>query len=272
VLSINDIGRWVRGVVFDWLPLMGVLLLYDLSNGVRTHIGIQPHVWPQIDVDRALSGGVLPTERLQHALYDPGVAHFYDYGVWGVYLSHFFVTLIVAALLWRFAPERFKRWRNLVVGLATMGFVTYILFPAVPPWLAAYDHHIDPVHRVIAEMWQHTGIAPASALFENHSGFYNQVAAIPSLHAAYPLMLLMFCWSWVGRWARAGLIAYVMAMAFTLVYTGEHYFADILVGWVYAVGAYTAVTAAERAWARRRARAPTSGLERPGEASPARAG
>ena len=44
-----------------------------------------------------------------------------------------------------------------------------------------------------------------------------------------------------------GLVAYVLAMAFTLVYTGEHYVADIVIGWLYAAAVVAGV-----AWARRR--------------------
>jgi hypothetical protein len=43
-----------------------------------------------------------------------------------------------------------------------------------------------------------------------------------------------------------------LLMAFTLVYSAEHYVADILLGWVYAVAAFTLVTAAGRWRAARR--------------------
>jgi membrane-associated phospholipid phosphatase len=244
-VSLSDPLRWARSVVVDWLPLMIVLLCYDLSLPVREWVGIKPHVWPQLDADR-LVFGQLPTVSLQHQLYDVGVAHWYDYVVFVVYLSHFFVTLIVLALLWKLSYQRFRHYRALVVALATAGFVTYVLFPAVPPWLAAVDGYIEPVPRVIAGMWGAAGIEPAKALFENHGEFYNQEAAIPSLHAAYPMLLLLFFWG-AGRWVRAGLIAYVLAMAFTLVYAGEHYVADILIGWLYAAAVVAGV-----AWARRR--------------------
>jgi membrane-associated phospholipid phosphatase len=117
--------------------------------------------------------------------------------------------------------------------------------------MAAREGHIEPVTRVMAGMWDAVGIAPAKALFENHGEFYNQEAAIPSLHAAYPMLLLLFFWG-AGRWARTGLIAYVLAMAFTLVYSGEHYVADILIGWLYAGGAFAVVSWAGRRRARRR--------------------
>ena len=249
-VSLSDPRRWARGVVVDWLPLMVVLLCYDLSLPVREWIGITPHVWPQLDADR-LVFGQLPTIWLQHALYDAGTAHWYDYVGFVVYLSHFFVTLLVLALLWRLSYERFRHYRALVVTLATAGFVTYVLFPAVPPWLAAWYGYIGPVHRVIAGMWETVGVAPAKALFENHGQFYNQEAAIPSLHAAYPMLLLLFFWG-AGRWARVGLVAYVLAMAFTLVYSGEHYVSDILVGWLYAAAVTAGVSWARRRRARRR--------------------
>ena len=251
-VSLSDPLRWARGVLVDWLPLMIVLLCYDLSLPVREWLGIVPHVWPQLDADRVVFGP-LPTTSLQRRLYGAGAPHWYDYIAFVVYLSHFFVTLLVLALLWKLSYQRFRHYRALVVALATAGFVTYVLFPAVPPWLAAREGYIEPVTRVMAGMWGSVGIAPAKALFENHGEFYNQEAAIPSLHAAYPMLLLLFLWG-AGRWARTALIAYVLAMAFTLVYSGEHYVADILIGWLYAAGAFAVV-----AWARgRRARRRTT--------------
>lgn len=248
-ISLSDPVRWARGVVVDWLPLMALLLCYDLSRPVREWIGARPHVLPQLDADRWLFGEV-PSISLQHAFHDPGVAHWYDFAAFAVYLSHFFVTLAVLAILWKVSHRRFREYRTLVVALATVGFAAYVLFPAAPPWLAAYEGHIEAVPRAIAGMWTEVGIAPAAALFENRGEFYNQEAAVPSLHAAYPMLLLLFFWG-AGRWARIGLGAYVVAMALTLVYTGEHYVSDVLAGWL-AAGAVVAAVSALRA--RRRSR------------------
>jgi membrane-associated phospholipid phosphatase len=43
------------------------------------------------------------------------------------------------------------------------------------------------------------------------------------------------------------LVAYALAMALTLVYTGEHYVVDVLVGWLYAALTVAAVGAVRRA-------------------------
>jgi len=69
---------------------------------------------------------------------------------------------------------------------------------------------------------------------------------MPSLHAAIPMMLCLFFWSRARAWVKVLLLSYALAMALTLVYTGEHYVVDILLGWVYAAGSVLAVNAVRR--------------------------
>ncbi len=58
---------------------------------------------------------------------------------------------------------------------------------------------------------------------------------MPSLHAGAALLVALFVWPSVGAFARAVLATYAVAMAVTLVYTGEHYVVDIAAGWLVAV-------------------------------------
>ena len=233
-------------MIFDWLPFAGFLLAYDLARGVADNIGIAPHTSTGIDFDRALFGHTLPTNWLQDRLFDVNVAHWYDYVTFFVYLSHFFVTLLIAAFLWRFRYSLFRRWRAMVLGVAAAGFLTYALFPGTPPWLASQTGHLPYITRTIGYMWQHVHLYPAAALFETSNRYVNEVAAIPSLHAAYTLLVVLFFWGMARPWARALLLLYPLAMGFTLVYTGEHYVFDVVLGWAYAVGIYSAVLAVER--------------------------
>ena len=85
-------------------------------------------------------------------------------------------------------------------------------------------------------------------LFERGAEYANPVAAVPSLHAAYTLLFAIYLWR-VRRWAQPLLVAYVAAMAFALVYTAEHYVADILLGWGYTILAVWVVNrVADRYW------------------------
>lgn len=59
----------------------------------------------------------------------------------------------------------------------------------------------------------------------------NPVAAMPSLHAGCSLLVALFFWPLANTVWRAVLVGYVMLMAVTLVYTGEHYVVDVVAGW-----------------------------------------
>jgi membrane-associated phospholipid phosphatase len=70
---------------------------------------------------------------------------------------------------------------------------------------------------------------------EKGAAYSNSVAAMPSLHAAIPMMLLVFFWPEVRTRGKIGLSFYAGSMALVLVYGGEHYVADVLAGWLYAI-------------------------------------
>jgi uncharacterized membrane protein len=131
----------------------------------------------------------------------------------------------------------------MVSVIAIMGFTTYALFPAAPPWMASELGELAPTTRLIGIIWSHIPIGNFNSLFEKGEAYSNQVAAVPSLHGAYTLLVALILWPIVTRWwGRALLAAYPLAMAFALVYTAEHYFVDILLGWIYTLVAYWAVT------------------------------
>lgn len=227
-------------MVLEWLPFFGLLVLYDYFRGAVSVAAVQAHVLPQIDIDKALFGGNVPTVWLQQHLWTPGQYHWYDYGVWAVYMTHFFAVWVVAAVLWRVSRQRFRRYVAVTIALTVAGFLTYWLYPAQPPWLAADGGLLPAVDRVVPLVWGHLGVHTMKSAYEN-SDFVNTVAAMPSLHAAYPFMLMLFFWP-AGKLVRLLLGAYTLAMAFTLVYGGEHFVIDILIGWTMAAAAYALVT------------------------------
>jgi membrane-associated phospholipid phosphatase len=253
-LAVASVRAWRSWglMLLEWLPLLALLVVYDYLRGAAGVASDKAHVTPQIDVDRWLGGGQVPTVWLQHHLYDAGHLRWYDVAVWCTYLSHFFTIWIVAAVLWKVAHDRFRRYVSVVVVLTLMAFLTYWLYPAQPPWLAGDLGEINAVDKIVPTVWNELGVRVAADLFETGDGLVNLVAAMPSLHAAYPAMLLLFFWA-DGRWWRIGFGLYTLAMGFTLVYGGEHFVVDILVGWLYAAIAFAAVSLAPPAWHRLRA-------------------
>ena len=92
-------------------PLYFLLTLYDILRGLAGS-WLTPHSLQQIEIDRWLFGGTVLTVRLQHAFYTPGVAHAWDYAAFVIYLTHFFASFVIAAWLWKFSHERFRRFAS----------------------------------------------------------------------------------------------------------------------------------------------------------------
>jgi hypothetical protein len=253
--STTDIRRWLRGVILEWLPFALILWAYDLMRGASDGLLFSAHYRPQIRADEVLSGGTAPTVWLQEHLWHGSTGlRWYDYATWAVYVSYFLGTYLLAAAFWFWAPGRFRQYVATVSLLAAMGFATYALFPAAPPWLASDHGELEPTTRSIGIVWGKIPIAHFDALFERGSQYANEVAAVPSLHAAYTLLITLFLWR-STRWGRPLLALYPLAMAFALVYTAEHFLVDVLLGWAYAVVAVWAVTRLMDLLASTRARA-----------------
>jgi len=239
VSSLGDLTRWKMGLVRDWLPFYLVLAFYALLRGYASHVLWGPFVRPQVAFDTVIGLGTVPTVTLQRWMFDPTHLHVWDYLAWLTYMSHFFTSFIVLAVLWKRDHVRFRRYMFLFVLLTFFGYLTYVLYPAMPPWLASQTGHIPPIIRIIPVVWNHVGVHGAAALFTGGNKFDNNIAAMPSLHAAYPMLLALFFWRRARPRLRAILVTYVLAMAFTLVYTGEHFVLDEFVGWTYAFVTFT---------------------------------
>jgi membrane-associated phospholipid phosphatase len=251
----GDRRVWWRAVVRDWLPLFAVLFAYDLLRGLAPDIGarlaelptlqadlVNPdvteraHLTEPIDGDRLLFGGHVPTVDLQQHFYTPGHVHWWDVVAVPVYFSHFFVSLGVAVLLWALSYRLFRRYVWTLVTLTVITLMTYALFPAAPPWMAGLPANdaLPEIARVVPDTLRALGGHTVNSAVERGAAYSNRVAAMPSLHGAIPMMLLLFAWPLIRLRTRVLLGVYCFAMLATLVYGGEHYVTDILVGYLYA--------------------------------------
>jgi len=215
----------------DFAPVVVFLYAYDLLRGRAD--GLVGHVFytPQLKVDEWLFG-TAPSITLQHALWTDGHPHVWDYAAFFVYLTYFILPFTIAAVLWRYRYEVFHRYVSLWIGLSFAALVTYAVFPAAPPWLADQKGLLPHVVRITPFMTANVGVNLARVMGSRN--YVNQVAAVPSLHAGAALLISLFFWSRTKRW-RWLLAIYPPAMGFSLVYLGEHYVSDVLLGWIYAV-------------------------------------
>ncbi len=226
--------RAIARFAIDWFPVAFVLFAYDeIHNRLGPWLPAA-HTFPQLRLDAWLGGGVVPTLRLQHAFYDAAHPGWWDFVALAIYTSHFVLSPAIALVLWLTDRHRFLKFLTWFVAVTTAGYVTYALFPAVPPWLASQHGDLAPTHRLARELWSILGGHRMAEMFSGTNVYANDVAAIPSLHAAYPLLIAMFFWRTASPAMRLVLALYVVLMPFVLVYGAEHYVLDILLGWLYA--------------------------------------
>jgi hypothetical protein len=238
VHAVVDGWRRLVRVLVDWLPLVAVLVAYDASRGFADGFGIPVHVADIAAVDRWLGAGALPTVWLQ--------AHV-DSRAWEVvatlvYCSHFVVTPVVLAVLWARNRAQWARYVRMVLALSLAGLLTYVLYPAAPPWLAAKQGVIEPVARISNAGWEVIGLPRASALLEQSQAQVNLVAAVPSLHTGFAVLTCLALLPFARRtWQRATLVGYAALMPVVLVWSGEHYVVDTVLGALYAAVIVVAV-------------------------------
>ena len=229
-------------------PLSPILVAYALAQWVsaplsegrlsegavnRLGAGLQI-IWPAAADRRGF--GEVPTVRLQELLLR-AEPQWYDVLASVVYVTHYLALPVVTGCLWFLARGRFPAWVTAVLVMTLGSIATYVLFPASPPWLAADLDVIGPVQRVSADGWAGLNLEAVGSALERLQGDSNPVAAMPSLHAAVPALIALFLWHGARWWLRAATCAYAVVMAWTLVYTGEHYVVDVAAGWLAAAGA-----------------------------------
>ncbi len=118
----------------------------------------------------------------------------------------------------------------LLVNLA--GFIIYYIYPAAPPWyvhLYGFDLHIGiPGHRAGLARFDELIHYP---LFKNiYSKNANVLAAMPSLHATYPLIVLFYGIKKHLGWVNIIFVIFTIGIWFAAVYTSQHYVIDVVAG------------------------------------------
>jgi hypothetical protein len=227
-----------RAYVRDFLPFILLVLLYEEARGVAHSLHPHPFYEPMITLDRWLGLGQVPTIRLQGWLWH-GHLEWYDHVFSLLDRLHFIVPPTLLLLIWLEHREVFYRCAATLVAVSFAGAATFLAFPAAPPWLASKHGLIPHVARIGYIEGGNSPVSTSKSWIES-SLLPNPVAAVPSLHAAYALLVVLFACAWRGRtglWAAP----YTLGMWFTVVYLGDHYAVDIAVGAAYAAIAWIAV-------------------------------
>ena len=69
----------------------------------------------------------------------------------------------------------------------------------MPPWMASSRHYLPHTVRIVPLVLDHLHLHSGAAVFTGGDKFDNNVAAMPSIHAAYPMLICLFFWKGARR-------------------------------------------------------------------------
>ncbi len=113
-----------------------------------------------------------------------------------------------------------------------IGFIIYYLYPAAPPWYVAdFGFDVDfTIPGNAAQLLRFDSII-GYPIFENmYNKNANVFAAIPSLHSAYPVVLLYFASKKRKWWLTTLCVVDVIGIWYAAVYSMHHYIIDVILG------------------------------------------
>jgi membrane-associated phospholipid phosphatase len=252
-LVMGRAGPFLR----DWIPFVLLVFGYEFLRGVAgeyvtggRRVGDRER-WelPQVQVesliafDKVLFFGHEPVSTIQGWLFTPGRPQWWDFLAIIVYTMHFAVPCVFAFLLWIKRKAWFWQFTLTFCLMTYSAFIAFLLFPAAPPWLANSWGVVSGIGWPASSVTAEIGFAPIRefdtlSIFQNASP--HPVAAFPSLHAAFPWLVLLFavrCFGRRGLW----MLLYNAALWFSVVYLANHWVVDILAGIAWATVAFITV-------------------------------
>jgi len=216
------------------LPFVAILLVYESFRSIADHLNTHVNYSFMPHADKFIFGN-LPVYSLQNWLWQ-GHTSWYDFVFYAPYLLHFVLPIFLALVIWKNRPQYYWRFVSTFLVVSYLGFITFLVFPAAPPWMASNAHIIAPIHRISSNVWFSLGLSDFPSFYSRISP--NPVAAMPSLHAAWSTLFCLFVFKLFGKkWGMVSLI-YPALIYVGTVYQGEHYAIDILAGIAYALFAY----------------------------------
>lgn len=241
-LVLGRVGSFLR----DWIPFVLLIFGYEFLRGIAGNLvldGRRIYDVPRTELpevrlenlirfDEVLFFGHSPIIFLQDMLYELGNPRWWDFLALIMYSMHFVLPSVFAFVLWLTNKRHFWLFTLTFCFMTYAAFAFFLLYPAAPPWLAqawgVMDGFRFPQNDVIAAIQpEGLGTLDTFAIWGNASP--HPVAAMPSLHASFPWLVLLFAvryYGWRGLW----FLTYNVALWYAVMYTANHWFVDVLAG------------------------------------------
>lgn len=238
VLTLYFSSEWSHKLTLSLVFFIGFWLLYDGMRALLNYEVNPIHIREPYEIEKMLfgienNGQIITPNEYWKLHYTPLL----DFVTGFFYLQWMPAPLSLAVYL--FFKDRLNLLHFSFAFLVTnlIGITIYYLYPAAPPWYVDL-YGFEPDFSV-------PGNAARLLAFDDIVGIpifgsiYNQNAnvfgAIPSLHAAYPIISLYYVAKKKMKIPTYIFIAITLGTWFGAVYTMHHYIIDVLLGILCAV-------------------------------------
>jgi hypothetical protein len=143
-----------------------------------------------------------------------------DFSNWFYVFGYMPIILTTATMVYIFDRERYRRYRSVMLVSLFLALIVFTTFPLAPPRFPDTGSGMIDILALNGSIISKPG----------SESFYNQYAAMPSLHFGWALLIsILFLTSKSSVWKVCGIV-YPVAMLFTIVLTANHYILDAVGG------------------------------------------
>jgi len=223
-----------RQFFYVFLPFFIYLILYDSLRILHDYNTFTIHNKDLYDLEVAWFGIDLNGTRATWNEY----FQFHQYKFLDILSGIFYISWVPFPLAFTiylfFKKRRFLAFNYWTAFLITnlIGFIIYITMPAAPPWYyLEYGATID-----LNTLGQTAGLGRFDEMigFPLYANMYSQSSnvfgALPSMHAAFPMLLTIYSTRYKNWWLTGLFGLSMVSIWFGAIYTSHHYIIDILLG------------------------------------------
>jgi inositol phosphorylceramide synthase catalytic subunit len=232
-----------RQFFLDWAPLFAFWLVYDRLRLLQPSMLYRVAVETPYLIERWAFGWATGGDAPAHAarlwlLANHSEAPLSQAALWmaqAIYFSHLLLVPLLLILFWlrgiksEEGRNRFTHYMRAFAFLNFLAIIVYVLLPVAPPWWISAHGFAQPTAGLIAQTHMSAGMdgALVQGMIKTAPQWF---AAVPSLHGAYPVLLLLLALRNRSRGMILSIALYLVAMWTATVVLNQHYIIDLVAG------------------------------------------
>jgi len=227
------INRETRKFILAFSAFVVFGIIYDLMKAYPNYLINPVDVAPLYYFDKSLFGINVEGQLITlNEFFATNHNFFLDVLCGLFYINWIPVPLAFGVWLYFKNKQQFLYFSLAFLLVNLIGFSIYYIHPAAPPWYVAkygFDIHLGTQGEVagLSRFDELIGIKIFGLIYSRNS---NVFAALPSLHCAYPVVVLFYALKNNTLIMKFLFSLFMIGIWFSAIYSGHHYVTDVILG------------------------------------------